>query len=329
MRFFVLVVLLLSFNALASRWETVVIPGTKCGDGIPYNVFIRKGNTSKLAIELMGGGACWSLATCWGPKLHTWIHPIPELPAFSYLSTEDSPIRDHTFIYFPYCNGDVYTGNHSANYFPVGFKKTHHHGKRNILLTLEHLRASRIIDFTLVKDLVAYGSSAGGIGSLLHAENFLNYMNPRKKLLIADSPGLHYGPNFWKKFTPELMRDFGETFAKVGIHIDISTGMVAPQLKGYCDRHRDWKIGFIQTTRDIIMSAMFGDISQEEHRKQVLGKDGIRNTLKHSRNCSTHISEGIGHMLLIFPDVAASSMDVESGESAKDFVDRLISEHQR
>ncbi|WPU66143.1 pectin acetylesterase-family hydrolase [Peredibacter starrii] len=329
MKQLLLSLLFITTNVFASPWETVTIPNAKCGDGVPFKVFVRKGKRAKLAIELMGGGACWSLATCWGPKFHTWIHPIPELPAYSYLTTEDSPLRDHTFLYFPYCNGDVYAGNHTANYFPGELKGTHHHGKRNLIKALDYLKANRIIDFPQVKDLVAFGSSAGAIGSLLHADTYLKYMRPEKKLLIADSPGLHYGPNFWKKFTPELMRDFGETFAKVGIHIDLSSGLVAPQLKNYCNTRSDWKMGFIQTTRDVIMSAMFGDISQEEHKKVVLGREGIRNTLRNTKNCSTHISEGIGHMLLIIPDVAANSIDIESGESAKDYVDRLINEQQR
>lgn len=329
MKHLLVLVLFLAAHAIASPWETITIPNAKCGDGAPYKIFLRKGQKSKLAVELMGGGACWSLATCWGPKLHTWIHPIPELPAYSYLTTEDGPLRDHTFLYFPYCNGDVYSGNHTANYLPGELKGTHHHGKRNLVKSLDYLKAARIIDFQQVKNLVAYGSSAGAIGSLLHADTYLKYMRPERKLLIADSPGLHYGPNFWKKFTPELMQDFGETFAKAGIQIDLSTGLVAPQLKNYCRTRKDWKIGFIQTTRDIIMSTMFGDISQNDHRKVVLGPNGIRNTLKQTSNCTTHISEGIGHMLLIIPDVAANSRDIESGESAKDYVDRLISESQR
>lgn len=316
--------LLLAFNVSAAEWETVPIPYAKCGDGMQYKVFVKKGKKSRLAIELMGGGACWDRSTCWGPMLHTWIHPIPELPAFSYLTTDESPIKDYTFVYFPYCTGDVFAADHTANYLPL--KNTYHHGRRNINLTLDYLRSSKIIDFKAVKSLVAYGSSAGAIGTLLHSVTFDSYMTPTKKLLIADSPGLHYSRGFWNKFTPELIADFRVTFANAGIKVDRRTGLIAPQLKDYCKDNASWKIGFIQTTRDIIMSSMFGEISQERHRELVLSERGIRNVLKYSRNCSTHISEGQGHMLLILPDVAASSYDMDSGESAKDYVDRLIQE---
>ncbi len=318
---------LLSFSVFAREWETIYIPDANCGDGIPYKVFFKPGKKSKLAIELMGGGACWGFTSCWGPILNTWIHPIPSLPAFSYLTTETSPIQDHTFIYFPYCTGDVYAGNHVAKYIPL--KNTYHQGGRNIGLTLDHLKAIKKIDFKKPESLVLYGSSAGGIGALLHRNKFESYMRPGiKKLLIADSVGLHYAKDFWKKFTPELLIDFTAAFAPVGIKVDKNEGMVAPQFKRYCQLAGDWNIGFIQTTEDIIMSKMFGGLTQEQHRKAVLGPKGIGNVLKDSANCTTHISEGQGHMLLILPDVARDSLDIDTGESAMDYVDRLITESE-
>lgn len=321
----ILIALFISLNVHARDWETVYIPEAKCGDGLPYKVFVRPGKKSKLAIEFMGGGACWSLATCWGPKLHTWIHPIPSLPAFSYLTANESPIKDHTFLYFPYCNGDVYAGNHIANYMPL--KNTYHEGSKNVMLTFEHLRRINKIEFRKADSLILFGSSAGGIGALLHRSRIDGFFKPNaKKLLIADSVGLHYADDFWGKFTPEQMSDFKHEFSIAGVNVTGKEGMIAPQMRNYCDAATGWKIGFIQTTKDLIMSKMFGGLSEEEHRKAVLGPSGIRKSLTNSKNCSTHISEGIGHMLLIFTSVAEDSLDIESGESAKDYVDRLIKE---
>lgn len=321
----IILALLLSFSALARDWETVYIPDAQCGDGIPYKVFVKPGKKSKLAIEFMGGGACWSLSTCWGPNLHTWIHPIPSLPAFSYLTTDESPIADHTFVYFPYCNGDVYAGNHVSSYLPL--VNTYHEGKKNVYLALDYLKATNKVEFKKANSIVVYGSSAGAIGSLLHRKKIESFLKPNiKKLLISDSAGLHYGKDFWKKFPDEFVDDFRSAFAPVGVKVDTSTGLIAPQFKNYCKKASDWRIGFIQTTKDVIMSKMFGEISQEDHRKLVLGPKGLEQTLNDSENCFTHISEGVGHMLLILPDVAKDSYDTKSGESAKDFVDRLITE---
>lgn len=323
-------VLLISFlflsAAIASEWETVHIPYAKCGDGVQYRVFYKEGAKDKLAIELMSGGACWSAGTCWGPNFRTWIHPIPQFPSYSYLTSQESPIRDHTFVYFPYCNGDVFAGDHEANYLPIF--KTYHQGSRNLRLAISHLEQTKKLNFTNQKQFVLTGSSAGGIGSLVH-RRFFDKLIPKdsKKFLIADSVGLHYGKNFWKKFSPELLEDFHKTFSDAGLVIDEKDGMIAPQLKKYCQYSRGWKIGFVQTTQDIVMSKLFGDISQAEHRRLVLAPNGMRETLKNSKVCETHISEGQGHLILLVKKFADEAIDIDSGETAIQFVDRILTEN--
>lgn len=324
--FALLFCLITTASAFATDWESIAIPYAKCGDGIQYRVFYRKGDKDKVALELMSGGACWSVTTCWGPNLRTWIHPIPELPAYSYLTSQESPIRDHTFVYFPYCNGDVFAGNHVAGYLPL--LKTYHQGARNLKLAISHLEQTNRIKFIKQKQLVLTGSSAGGIGSLVHRRYF-DKLVPKdaRKFLIADSVGLHYGKNFWNKFTPELLSDFHATFSAAGMEIDEKDGLIAPQLKKYCQYSRGWKIGFVQTTEDIIMSKLFGEISQADHRRLVLGPRGMRETLRNSSVCETHISEGQGHLMLLIKRLADEAIDIESGETAIQFVDRILTEN--
>ena len=143
----------------------------------------------------MGGGASLSMSKSWGPNLHTWIHPIPKLPVFSYLTSDEGPLRDNTFIYFPYCTGDVFPGNLKVRYMPL--KSTYHYGHPNVELSLEHLKNSKLINFKAADSVVLFGSSAGAIGSLVHRANIEPYLKPGiKKLLIADSPGLYFAGNF-------------------------------------------------------------------------------------------------------------------------------------
>lgn len=325
MKIFFLIFVTLSFNAHAIEWTTIKIPGAKCGDGSQYRVFYKKGSSSKVAIELMGGGACWNLATCWGPNLRSWIHPIPAVPAFSYLTSQKSPLKDHSLVYFPYCNGDVFIGRHEANYSKK--IKTYHHGYLNVKKTFEYLREQKLIAFNQVEQFVFYGSSAGGIGALFHTKTVDAYLpSHAKKLLIADSVGLHFGQNFWEKFSPAMLDDFNSSFKEIGMKVDFSTGFIAQEVKSFCANSRDWQMGFIQTTRDIIMSLVFGNISQKEHEKLVLGQNGIKNVLKSVSNCSTHIAQGQGHAILLIPKVAEIEKDIDSGVSAKDYVNELIAD---
>lgn len=320
-----LLAVLCSLSAYGNEWKSLNIPGAKCGDGLPYRVFYRPGGRDKVSFELMGGGACWSLATCWGPNFRTWIHTIPKLPAFSYLTMADGPLKDYTMVYFPYCNGDVWMGRHTASYTGVG--STYHRGAETLDATLKFLDIQGLIDFKAIKSFSLYGSSAGGIGALLHVPKLENYI-PRKarKLIIADSPGLHWGKDFFKKFTSPMLADFDHHFGKLGVRVDFNDGLIAPYLKDYCERYSSWKIGIVQATRDIIMSKMFGNISQDDHENLVLGPQGVKEVFRTSPNCFSHVIRSQGHAFLVLKPVAERTNDIESQVSTIKFVDSMIQE---
>jgi len=312
----------ISTGAVAARWEKIKVPGALCGDGSQYHFFFREGDPKRVSVELMGGGACWDKESCWGPDVDTYIHYLPRLKSYSYLTGRRSPVRSFTQVYFPYCTGDVWMGAHVANYEG---KQTYHFGRRNLELSLAYLRESNRVKFSRLQNFLLYGSSAGAIGALIHTATFEGLLNPKtKRLMLADSPGLHWGKNFWKKFTPKLLWDFAFAFTPVGLEFNSNDGLVAPQLKNYCARQSDWKMGFIQSTRDKAMSLRFGNISQDHHRELVLGPNGIRNTLRNSPNCQTEVVEGQGHMLMILPRVLNRVWDEETGISGREFVDDLI-----
>jgi len=325
-----LIILALTFGLSAhAKWETVKIPGAICGDGLPYSIFMKKGLSNKLVVELMGGGVCWNQSTCWGPDFRNWIHPLPKLPAYSYLTGgKRSPVAAYTQIYFPYCNGDVWMGNHDVKYDSILSPRTYHYGRRNIENALEYLKSTHLVNFSELDSLLLFGSSAGAIGSLMHADTFDKYVPQyTKRLLFADSPGLHFGPTFWDKFSDKMRSDFKKSFNEAGLVFNPRDGLVAPQMKELCERRHNWTIGFVQTTRDIIMSKVFGNISQDDHAALVLGPQGIRNTLNGVVNCPTHVVDSWGHVLMTIPKVLETSTDIDSKLPLKEFVDQLIWKH--
>lgn len=311
---------------LANSWVEIKIPNAMCGDGNDYKIFYQKGDPTKISLELMGGGVCWSDQTCWGPGLRTWIHPIPKMPSYSYLSSNSSPINEFTKIYFPYCTGDVWAGKHTANYSNQG--PTHHHGQLNFKKAIEHLEKQNMIDFKEVKSFLLHGSSAGAIGALMNIKEIDRRINPEsKKLLIADSPGLHWNKSFWTIFGPDQLLDMQSLLTDSGLPIDIDTGIMAKELNTYCHKFSHWNFSFIQSTEDIVMARLFGNMSYQEHRNNVLGPYGIKETLKQSSNCSGVITEGKGHAYLILKKYSELAKDMDSNESIKDYVDRSIKEN--
>ncbi len=256
-------------------WERINIPGAKCGNGSDYTVFWKNNSTKKLLVEFMGGGACWDKKSC-VTMPSTWIYPMPELPAFSVFTStvnQENPFMDHSFLYFPFCTGDVFTGRRISTYEGT---KIYHYGYSNVLLALEHLSKNKIVDFSSVENLVVWGSSAGGIGALTHGKNIEKYVPAAAhKILIADSPGLHFGPTFWNKFADDAKVDFKYAFNGVRLDVDFNDGFVARKMGPVLEYYRGWDIGFLYSLRDRIMSEFFGEISKGEHQKLLLGPEGI------------------------------------------------------
>jgi hypothetical protein len=314
----------LTTSVLARKWERIKIPGAKCGDGIPYSIFIDKksNDQKKLAVEFMGGGVCWSMSSCYGPNLRTWIHPIPKLPLFSTLTSNNSILRNHSFIYFPYCTGDVFAGKHTAKYF-LG-SKVHHVGFSNIQKTISYLEKEKIIKLNKLQDLILYGSSAGGIAALIHAISFEPYLNKNaRRTVVADSPGLHFGPDFWQKFTERQISDFHDAFAASDVYPDFNNGLVAPYIADLCKKIPRWNIGFLQGTKDLVMSSVFGEISPSFHESNIYSSDGIINTIKNSPNCHAWIKKTKMHTFLLTPQ--SSTIEV-NGMTAKNFFKNI---HQK
>lgn len=323
--------LLVSSQAYARYWQVLKIPGAYCGDGSEYQVFFSRGDAKKISMEFMGGGTCWDYESCWDVSLNlrTWIHHIPTIPSYSYLTSKESPIDDYTQLYLPYCSGDVWIGNHQAHYVSDKgqVRLTYHEGKNNFERTMNFLEENQIINFIDAEKFVMYGSSAGAIGSLFYIETLNKYLTKEtKKLLIADSPGLHWDQDFWKKFTPKLINEMKNAMNDIGLDFDPTDALIAKDLAGYCQRYSNWEMGFIQSTKDVIMSKVFAGMSSSKHQKMVLGDYGIKKTLKDMPNCHLNIPDTKGHAFLLSTRYSRLTKDMDTQESVKDFTDRMIKE---
>lgn len=324
--------LLFSLQAQARYWQVLQIPDAYCGDGSQYQVFYSRGDAKKISLEFMGGGTCWDYESCWDISLdlRTWIHQIPTIPSYSYLTSSESPIAHYTQLYFPYCSGDVWVGNHRAHYVSEKgkVKLTYHEGQNNFNKAMAFLDENQIINFIDAENFVVYGSSAGAIGSLFYLDTLNKYLTPEtKKLLIADSPGLHWDELFWKKFPPKLITDMKNAMNNIGLIFDPNDALIAKDLAGYCQRYSNWEMAFIQSTKDIIMSKVFADMSSSKHQKMVLGDYGIKKTLANTPNCHLNIPNTKGHAFLLSTKYSRLTKDMDSKESVKDFTDRMIKEH--
>ncbi len=287
----------------ARDFVKIKIPNTKCGNGSPYYVWLNKKSNTKLLIEFMGGGACWSAKTCFGTKTRTWIFPLPTSPVISWVSNDlgpevlQGPMHDRSMIYFPYCTGDVHAAHHVATY---NYVQVYHHGYNNIISAIEFLSSQNLIQFNQYKDVLVYGASAGAIGAMVHAQNIEKKLQKSAhKTLVLDAPGLHFGKTFWDKFTDELVSDFQATFKTLGVTFDRRDHVLAKFMPIVANKYKDWKIGVLQGAQDIIMGPLFGELSPRAHRELVYSDQGIYQQSMQTGNVSVWVPDTFAHTFLL------------------------------
>jgi hypothetical protein len=228
-----------------------------------------------------------------------------------------------THVFFPYCTGDVHLGRHTAHY---GGFAVHHVGADNVEKGLKVLIASGKIDPEPVKELTLYGYSAGAIGVLYHIVEFDRvFKNAQKKTLLPDSPGLHFGETFWDKFSPELRRDYKRALEAVGFPFDSESGLVVGVVREICRAYPQWRVGVLQSSHDVVMSKVFGEISPSEHARLVFGRGGLWEIAKRPNdNCTAWIPANPVHTFLV-SDVTAflDARGITAFRFLRDQIERL------
>ncbi|MFK8139374.1 MAG: pectin acetylesterase-family hydrolase [Bdellovibrionales bacterium] len=294
-----ILLLFFSINSYSARnFKAIEIPNTTCADGSPYKVFYDKGrDSSRLAVKLKGGNACWSYFTCF--QLNITPKKAPESVSdgigFGSDSSSQSPVASSDFLYFPYCTGDVFLGDHRASYRG----KFYSHGGRQVVeKSMKYLAAQGY--FSKRQEVVLYGDSAGAMGALYHLKTLDQHLhNVKRKTLIADSPGLHFGDTFWSLFTDNLFSDYSDALAEINYPISKNKGLIAGVVPQLCQDYPDWEIGIMQTSRDRTMSLIFGQITESWHERKVFSSEGIYQLTKDaSDNCSAFVPKSNLHVIL-------------------------------
>ncbi len=182
-----------------NAWTWVDFPDSSCDDGSPTGIGINGGTSENLLVFMNGGGACWDYLTCFtintashGPFGQTEF--MQQVAARSQKNTifdrddADNPFHDWSFVFIPYCTGDVHTGDNVVMYednTKTMSRPYHHTGHRNVLAYLPRIAAT----WPQPKKLVLSGSSAGGYGASFNFDDFRRYFPPggTQAYLLDDS----------------------------------------------------------------------------------------------------------------------------------------------
>ena len=184
------------------EWHTIPFQGnTKCSDGSPFAIFVRKGASKNFLIHFSGGGASWDSITYRQPiSLMSGLDgDSRDLKSFYFPSlfklfpkalgglvdNEDTKnaFRDWNIIFIPYCTGDMHIGNITNTYSFNGEKyQIHHNGRNNSLAALKWVFAN----FKKADKIMVSGESSGAWGSAFWTPYIADHYAGKKIYQLSD-----------------------------------------------------------------------------------------------------------------------------------------------
>jgi hypothetical protein len=241
------------------KWEYVPVDGAKCMDGSATGVGVNLGTSGDVVLYMEGGGACFNADTCshvahptgWGPdKFELNIAPY-NIGIFDRLD-ELNPLHDATFIFVPYCTGDVHSGSK-----PDGMGGRQFVGYQNV----GHILDMVVPKSTDVKRVVLTGSSAGGFGALLNYHRTQQAFGTTPVYLIDDS-GPPLGDAYLTPCIQKMFRDAWNLDAALPEdctecrHAD--GGGLTNALGWLADNYPERRLGLVTSMRDGTIRSFYG-----------------------------------------------------------------------
>lgn len=150
------------------------------GKNPTYSFFVRRGTSSNLLLNFMGGGGCWDSNNCLGPdSTITYYSDLSALEAVTLAvasstvnvgildpNNAENPFRDWNVVFLPYCTGDIHIGSNDQTYTDPQTGSSHvirHRGFDNFLSVMDYLK--REFPESNVGRVFVTGQSAGGYGA--------------------------------------------------------------------------------------------------------------------------------------------------------------------
>ena len=241
------------------QWEYVPVAGTHCMNGTPTGIGVNLGTNGDLVIYLEAGGACFNSETCshvahasgWGAdQFGVNIGPY-NIGIFDRLD-DANPFRDATYVFVPYCTGDVHAGAK-----PDGTDGRMFVGYANVGLDLD-LIVPQAPD---LRRVILTGSSAGGFGALLNFDRTQQAFGTTPVYLLDDS-----GPPLADMFlTPCLQQMFRSSWnldavlpAGCSACRQADGGGMMNALGYLADKYPDRRMGIVTSTRDGTIRSFYG-----------------------------------------------------------------------
>ena len=176
-----------------SEWERITPGGDcECADGSEFSFWARPADPTKVVLFLEGGGACWDAETCAftteDSTTYTWNVTNEDRAFWNGIfdrANPDNPFADFTFIFVPYCTGDVHLGNVTREYSPD--LTVEHNGFVNGTTALTYLEDN----YPDATQVVVVGESAGSVAAPVYGGLVADLLADAEVTVFADGSGAY------------------------------------------------------------------------------------------------------------------------------------------
>jgi hypothetical protein len=215
-----------------NKWTWVAFDAAKCRSGSPAGIGVNPSTDSpNLMIYLEGGGACFDAGTCaTNPDSVTMMSP--GTAGVFDRTNADNPVKDWSFVYVPYCTGDVHMGANPNGHIDGVMGTQQFVGRLN----MEAFMRRVVPTFSTAKQVLLTGISAGGFGAASNASFVQRAFGKIPVTLVDDS-----GPTMSEMFVPKCLYDAYRTHWGLGQSILRDCG-------DDCEADGDYAIQFFEHT---------------------------------------------------------------------------------
>jgi Pectinacetylesterase len=306
-------------TATPSQWTWVPFANSACGTGSATGIGVNLSSTgTSVLIYMEGGGACWSEESCYALKTATNFTGYGQAQ-FTAESTDPAylaapggffdrtatanPFKDYSYVYIPYCTGDIFGGN---NVMQLGTNTAHFVGYTNVTAFLERI----VPTFPAADRVVLSGSSAGGFGALINWEQTQDAFGSIRVDVIDDSG----------TFMPASVEAEGNGNVQLAITAWKLTSIVPAgcttcasdpsTLYGYyAKKYPDHRAALLSYTQDSVLPSYYG-ITTAEFTTGL--DDDLTSQFTPNANLGAFIDDAAGHVLFLSPTLASGGVTVQS-----------------
>ncbi|MDC0720829.1 pectin acetylesterase-family hydrolase [Nannocystis bainbridge] len=296
-----------AIDAPAETWTWVPFPDAYCANGETTGIAVNlTGRSDRVVLYLEGGGACWDEATCYTMNASAHVADgygeaefaaefDPQLPKVATAQIFDrddpmNPFRDMSYVYVPYCTGDMHGGDNVVTY---GERTTMHVGGANLRAYLERI----VPTFADAGRAYLVGASAGGYGSTFHWWRVQAAFGDVRVDLVDDS-GPPLDPPYLAKELSDTWRTQWNLAASMPPDCPECRETFGALYDYYGAHHTTQRWALLSYTRDWIVPIYFG-FDLDEFPQAIA--EIVQSRVAPHEHARYFLVDAVGHVLLTAP----------------------------